>query len=76
MKATQVRAVETSIVRKCCICHKEVEGYYGSWRNGGGTCSRTCEGIKEDQEYGKSPEVTESAQTDGFYRRPSLSNGT
>jgi hypothetical protein len=35
------------IFENCCVCNKPiVEGYYGRWGNGG-TCSKTCERIKE-----------------------------
>ena len=35
--------------KPCLICNKQIkEGYYGVWIDGG-TCSKTCETIKENQ---------------------------
>jgi hypothetical protein len=33
----------------CCVCQKVISmGYYGRWGNGG-TCSKKCELVKQDE---------------------------
>jgi len=48
--------------KECCVCHKRIEGYYGSHAEGG-TCSGACERIKAKEE--KYPGHTE----EDFFRR-------
>lgn len=39
---------QETVVGMCCICQKKVFGWYGAWAEGG-TCSKSCEKIREAQ---------------------------
>lgn len=49
MKATQVKALPSTPILHCEICHKPMQAAYGSWRDSDGSCSKKCEALLEEK---------------------------
>lgn len=46
MKANSLKDLRDVVKRRCSVCNKEKEAYYGNWAEGG-SCNRTCEDVLE-----------------------------